>query len=234
MPRPICFLALALTLVTAHSAFAVIAASEGGGPSTTTSYDGNRNDGFVIVEDVAYDSGAGTWLKELVNTGSAPGNMLFSGVPALIDETFANVGSFAWTDWHERVVSITNVGGDMNHPGFLFLDGSLSVYRNGGLLAEGSDYLLTTELVFDQVSPDGDWEALSIFFSPGATIQPGDTLRITKDIFEVFGNGKIWELDEAAVLAQYPTVPEPASVGLALVGGACVALSRFWCRRRKY
>ena len=100
-------------------------------------------------------------------------------------------------------------------------------------MSQGSDYLLTTELIFNQVSPSGDWEALSIFFSPAALIQPGDTLRITKDIFEVYGNGKIWETNEAAVLAQYPTVPEPASVGLALVGGACAALSRLLRRKRR-
>ncbi|HEX5445053.1 MAG TPA: hypothetical protein VFW87_14540 [Pirellulales bacterium] len=232
MNRLTCFLALALTLAAARSAFAVVAASGGGGPITTTSYNGNRNDPFVIVADVAYDPGAGQWQKELVNTGS--GSMLPSGQPAAIDETLTNVGTVTWTDWHERVVSLTDVGSGLNYPGFLFLSGSLNVYRNGGLLTEGTDYTLTTVVVTGQVSAGGDWRAIDIFFAPSAAIQPGDSLHITKEIFEVFDNGKIWEQGEAAVLAQYPTVPEPASVALALAGGACVALSRIWRRRRRH
>jgi len=225
MQRLSCLLALALCLAAARSSLgATISAGGGSGPSTTTSYDGTRTDGFVVVENVAHDSGASPWQKELVNIGSGPGNMLASGVPATIDETFSNVGSDAWTGWHEEVVSRTTVDSDSNYPGFLFRDGSLSVYRNGGLLTEGSDYTLTTQVVGGQLSPNGDWEAMTIVFSSAAMIQPGDSLRLTKDIFEVFGDGNTWQLNEAAVLAQYPLVPEPSSIGLALLGGG-VALS---------
>jgi hypothetical protein len=222
-------LALVLNFVTARSTFAAILASGGGGPSTTTTYNGDRLDGFTIQEDVARDSGAGPWQTELVNTGAGPGNMLASGVPAAIDETFNNVGSVPWTGWHDGVLSTTTVDNDPDYPGFLFRNGSLNVYHNGALLAEGSDYVLTAELVTGQLSTDGDWDALTIFFNSGTLIQPGDSLRITKDIFEVFGDGNTWQVGEAAVLAQYPTVPEPASVSLALVGGVCAAA---WRQRR--
>jgi hypothetical protein len=222
--------ALVLNFATARLTFAAILASGGGGPSTTTTYNGDRLDGFTIQEDVAHDSSAGPWHKELVNIGTGPGNMLASGVPAAIDETFNNVGLVAWTDWHERVLSTTTVGNDADYPGFLFRNGSLNVYHNGVPLTEGSDYVLATEVVPGQLSPDGDWEAMTIFFNSGAVIQPGDSLRITKDIFEVFGDGNTWQVGEAAVLGQYPTVPEPASMALALVGGIGVAVLR---RRRR-
>jgi hypothetical protein len=233
MHRLTCILALALSLAAARSSFAAtIGASGGGGPSTTTSYDGSRIDGFAIVEDVAYDSGAGPWQKELVNIGTGAGNMLASGTTAAINETFTNVGSDAWTGWHEQVLSTTTVGMDSNYPGFLFRDGSLNVYRNGGLLTEGSDYVLTTQVIGGQLSPNGDWEAMTILFSSGAMIQPGDDLRLTKDIFEVFGDGNTWQLNEAALLAQYPLVPEPASISLAIVGVGVALSRRLWRRRR--
>jgi hypothetical protein len=112
---------MAIALTASRSALAVISASGGGGgASTTTSYNGNRIDGFVIVEEVAYDSGSGPWEKKLINVGSGSGNMLFSGVPAAIDETFTNAGSAAWTDWHERILSTTTIGDNENYLAFNF------------------------------------------------------------------------------------------------------------------
>jgi hypothetical protein len=42
-------------------------------------------------------------------------------------------------------------------------------------------------------------------------IANGQRLRIEKQIFEVFGDGDVWRpgLENAAVLGQFPTVPEP-------------------------
>ena len=56
-------------------------------------------------------------------------------------------------------------------------------------------------------------------------IQPGDTLKIEKQIFEVHLDGNLWEPGEFAEIAQYPTIPEPSSFLLAatvlgfIVGG---------------
>jgi hypothetical protein len=81
------------------------------------------------------------------------------------------------------------------------------------------------------VTPDGDWVALSIFFRPNAVIHPGDTLGIRKDIFEVFGDGDIWDPGEFALVAENPSVPEPSTIALA--GLALLAITGAGLHRRR-
>ena len=199
--------------------------------ATPSSYSGNH-DGFLIVEDVAYDGSADQWTKALVNVGP---QQIFSGQLVEIDERLTNVGQLAWTDWHERVLSLTDTGGGPGlQPGFLFEKDSVSVYRNGGLLSQGTDYTLVPEVSQDPGNAN-DWVGLSIFFNPGATIQPGNTLRITKNIFEVFGDGNTWmttEPNNVALIAEYPTaIPEPTAIGLTLLASLVVCCRRSSKRR---
>ena len=137
--------------------------------------------GFSVVETVSYDGASGAWQKELINSG----NQILSGQQVPIDEHITNSGPSSWTDWHEEVLAVP---GDPPFPDFLFTAGSLQVDRNGVALVPGIDYTLVPTTADPGLgnTPGGDWVALSIFFSPSAAIQPGDTLGITKNIFEVF------------------------------------------------
>ncbi len=65
-------LALSAALAATRSPAAVIGASENPlGPTTTTTYDGDINNGFSVVETVSYDGTAGAWNKELINNLTA-------------------------------------------------------------------------------------------------------------------------------------------------------------------
>ena len=208
-----CLLTLSIPLVTTPSALAVIIAGDNpSGPTTLTTYPGDIS-GFSVAESVSYDGASGAWHKELINGG----NQILSGQQVPLDEQITNAGPRAWTEWHEEVLANPP---DPQFPDFLFTAGSLGVSRNGVPLIAGVDYTLvpTTANPALGVTPGGDWVALSIFFGPGALIQPGDTLGITKNIFEVFGDGNVWDSGEGALLAEHPAVPEPSSLALAAFG----------------
>jgi hypothetical protein len=226
MRKLTCLLALSAVLVATRSAFGVIVAGDNpSGPSIVTTYNGDIN-GFTVVETVSYNGAAGAWHKELINSGT---EMILSGTQVPIHEHITNSGPSTWTDWHEEILANPE---DSPFPDFLFTAGSLHVDRNGVPLNQGTDYTLvatTADPVLGN-TPGGDWVALSIFFSPSAAIQPGDILGIRKDIFEVFADADVWAPGEFALLGQYPTVPEPASLGLAIVGLAGLGL--YWRRRR--
>jgi hypothetical protein len=229
MHKLTCLLALCVVIGSTRSALAVVADSDNpSGPSTTTHYTGNESSGFSIVENIAYDPSAGQWQKELENVGSGTGNgQIFSGVHVAVDELLTNVGEDTWTDWHEAVLSMNS---SPPGPDFLIDSGTMSVYRNGGLLNPGSDYsIVPVSLANEDSTPD--WSAVSIFFNPSSSIQPSDTLRITEQIYEVFGDGDTWVVGESAVLGQYPSVPEPASLSLASLGSAGLCL--LWLNRRR-
>ena len=221
MRKLTCLLTLSVVFVATRSALAVIVAGDNpSGPTTVTSYNGDIS-GFSVAETVTYDSASGAWQKELINSG----NQILSGQQVPLVEHITNAGPSSWTDWHEEVLPNPS---DPQFPDFLFTAGSVHVSRNGAPLTEGSDYILnaTTANPTLGVTPGGDWVALSIFFSPSALIQPGDILGITKNIFEVFTDGNVWDHGEFALLAEHPTVPEPSTitlVGSALlaIGGAC-------------
>jgi hypothetical protein len=193
-------------------------------PSTTTMYnlDGPASS-FQITENVFFSTTAGPWHKNLKNN---TGQEIDSGHDVPIVETLTNIGSLAWTDWHEAVTSTTMIGTQNGQPGFLFDSSSLSLSANYGLgvvpLTQGVDYTVSPTLYSgpSESGNDGNWQAIDIFFSPAAVIAPGDQLIINKDIFEVFGNADVWEPNEAAVLAEFPTVPEPAALTISIL---CIA-----------
>ena len=167
-------------------------------------------------------SASGAWQKELINVG----NQILSGQQVPLDEQLTNAGPSVWTDWHEAILANPP---DPQFPDFLFTAGSVQVSRNGVPLTAGVDYTLvpTVNNTGIGVTPGGDWVALSILFSPSALIQPGDTLGITKSIFEVFGDANVWNQGEGDLLAEHPTVPEPSTIALGLVGViAALALRR--------
>jgi hypothetical protein len=226
MHKLTCLLALSAVFVVTRSALAVVVAGDNpSGPTTVTTYTGGIN-GFSVVESVSYDGASGAWQKELINSG----NQIFSGQQVPIVEHITNFGPSSWTDWHEEILATP---GDPQFPDFLFTAGSLQVDRNGVALINGLDYTLvpTTDHTGIGVTPSGDWVAISIFFSPSAAIQPGDILGIRKDIFEVFGDGNVWDSGEFALLAQFPTVPEPSSITLGSFG--VVGMCLLWRNRRK-
>jgi hypothetical protein len=226
MRKLTCLLALGAVLAATRSAGAVIVAGDNlSGPTTLTTYNGDVN-GFSVVDTVSYDGAAGAWHKELINNPT--GNPILSGQQVPIVEHLTNAGPRAWTDWHEEILANPP---DLQFPDFLFTAGSLQVDRNGVPLVAGLDYTLvpTTNNTGIGVTTGGDWVALSIFFSPSAAIQLGDTLGIRKSIFEVFGDANIWDPGEGALLAENPSVPEPASIVLATF--ALISLAAWGWRR---
>jgi hypothetical protein len=208
------------------AAFATIVAGDNpSGPTSLSTYNDNGS-GYLVVETVSYDGTAGAWQKELINNRNG---VIPSGNQVSIDEQLTNAGPRSWTDWHEAILPNPS---DPPFPDFLFTAGSLLVTRNAVPLTAGIDYTLSTTVDNSGIgiTPGGDWVALSIFFSPSAVIQPGDVLGITKNIFEVFNDGDVWDVGEFALLGQYPTVPEPSSLVLAAFGLIGLAA---WSWRRK-
>ena len=175
---------------------------------------------FVFTAGIDHDASADTLLKDFTNTSQGNvggGGGIPSGQNVPITEVFTNDGTEAWTAWDEAIVSTTD-GNPPPSPGFLFQPNNVTVLRNGVTLNEGIDYTLSG-VPYNAASNNG-LISLTISFAPASYIQPSDQLEIRKRIHEVFGDGDIWRLDEAASVAQYPTaVPEPAVVGLlALLG----------------
>lgn len=217
-------------------AFGVItASSDPNAPGDVSQIGGSPGSGFDIEEDVVLSSGAGHWLKVLsLDQGVS------SGTDVHIHEVLHNTGTRPWTDWHEEIISRTVIdipGGPQNFdaPGFLFRKESVSIsadYGNGVVaLVEGVDYQLVPHVFLDGTGADspnsnnGNWEAVWLFFEPGKEIQPGDTLMIDKDIFEVFLNERPWDPQIVAQIIEYPT-PEPASLALIIGGIALLAKRR--------
>ncbi len=217
-------LSVGLVAISPVADAAVTASGNQGNTPTVTQHNGNLANGFTVNEDVAFDSSAGHWIKQLVNSGGG----ISSGDRVDIVETFTNTGLDAWTGWHEQIISVTEISGPQ--PGFLFDENSLmvSVDAGGGfqLLSAGVDYNVVAT---DYMGPgmgvgNVGWQAVSIFFEPHALIQAGDALRIDKQIFEVFLDVDVWPTGEAAEIAQYPIVPEPSSWVLAALGLAGLAV----------
>jgi hypothetical protein len=219
MRKLTCLLTLSVFFVATRSALAVIVAGDNpSGPTSLTAYL-DTGSGYSVAETVSYDGTVGAWRKELINNRTQP---IPSGQEVSIHEQLTNAGPRGWTDWHEAILPTPS---DPPFPDFLFTAGSLQVARNGVPLTAGVDYTLSTTIDNSGIgiTPGGDWVALSIFFNPSAVIQPGDTLGITKNIFEVFGDSDIWDVGEFAQLGQYPTVPEPSSLVLSLFAAAGLA-----------
>jgi hypothetical protein len=210
-------------LLTSTAAAQVIVAASGNNNEpptfTTHSFQGG---GFQIDEAVALDGAFGPWIKELSSASSS----FFSGQTVMITETLLNAGNVPWTDWHERILTRTTIQSPDDAPGFLFRENSLSLMADYGggfvALSEGADYqLIATPFVGPPIGINNDWEAIDIFFEPHAVIQPGDSLKIEKTIFEVFLDANVWQPGEIAQILEYPT-PEPTSLALCALGAALV------------
>jgi len=228
MKRILCWATILVLSWGVDQAWAAVEASGGAGPSVSTEQEGNVN-GFTIVANVLHDPSAGPWEKHLVNTGGG----IESGLLVPITEVLTNIGTDAWTDWHEEIIGPFDTFGFGPATIFAFERESVNVYRNGDLLSEGPDYTLQFTLhpvVQPGPNPQNHaesgqhWQSVSIFFSGSNSIQPSDTLTIEKNIFETYLNGTIWMPSIEPVIAQYPTVPEPTTLvyflaALAVLGG---------------
>jgi hypothetical protein len=176
-----------------------------------------------IVADIAHDLNSGPWHKNLINNGT---NAIPSGNNVGIQEVLTNTGAATWTGWNERVVTRTTINTPNDSPGFLFRQSSLALQADYGAgfvpLTQGPDYTVTVVPYSGPPDPSGNgqgWEEITIFLAPVRSIQTSNRLQINKQIFEVFLDGNLWNLGEAAEIAQYPiAVPEPASLGLAAFG----------------
>jgi len=234
MKRILCWTTILVLSFRVVQVQAAVEASGGAGPSVMTDHEGNAN-GFNIAITVLHDPSAGPWLKHLINTGGG----IESGLLVPITEEFTNIGTSTWTDWHEEIVGPIDSGtGFGPATAFAFERGSVRVYRNGNLLAQGVDYQLQFTLhpvvqpgpnPGNHVDAGQHWQSVSIFFSGANSIQPTDTLTIEKNIFETYLNGKIWTPLIEPVIAQYPTIPEPASV----VPFAAAFVLLGYCGRRR-
>jgi PEP-CTERM motif len=236
MKRILCCVAVVLLSCGMNQAWAAVEASGGAGPSVSTDHDGNAN-GFAITMNVLHDPSAGPWLKHLMNTGSG----IESGLLVPITEELTNIGNEAWTDWHEEIVGPVEDNTSFGPAtAFAFERDSVDVYRNGNLLTKGPDYTLQFTL-HPVVQPGPNpanhaeqgqhWQSVSIFFDASNTIQPSDTLTITKNIFETYLNGNIWSPGIVPVIAQYPTVPEPST--FVYLAAAVAVLGQRRLRRRR-
>lgn len=230
MKRILCWATVLVLSCGMNQAWASVGASGGDGPSTSTDYNGGPN-GFSITGDVLYDPSAGPWEKHLL-----VGSGVESGLLVPLTETLTNVGTQAWTDWHEEIIGpievITPFGSTTT---FAFERDSVDVYRNGDLLTEGSDYSLQFTLhavVQPNMNPPGHadqgqhWQSVSILFDPSASIQPNDTLTITKNIFETYLNGSTWSPMVVPVIAEYPTIPEPTTLVYLLTAVVAIGAGR--------
>ena len=228
--RSLIVCAMMLSVCPRNALAAVNASSNPAGPSQPTSYNisgGGGSGSFSVSENVVLDTTAGRWLTSLVNSG---GSGIPSGADRTIVETMTNTGAISWTGWHESIVSRTTINQTDDSPGFLFRENSLTVqadYGSGFInLTQGVDYTIVA--VPDSGPPGGgngtNWESVDVLLSPARTILSGNTLRIQKDIFEVFLDADTWRPDEAAVIGQYP-VPEPTST-IAMASLAAAVMRR--------
>jgi hypothetical protein len=220
-----------LAFVASANAITYSVGNNPGGPTTLVPvnsgpFGGSPN--FQLNADVDYDLAAGNLLKDFTNTSQGSGGPA-SGIPSgqnvPIVEVFTNVGTEAWTAWDEAILSTTN-GNPPPNPGFLFQSNNVQVRRNGILLNEGPDYTLSGVQYFG--GGNNGYISMTIALAPASYILPSDTLEIEKRIHEVFNDGNVWALNEAARVAQYPTaVPEPAAVTLLALAVPLI------CRRQR-
>ncbi len=186
----------------------------------------------TLTEDIAQLASNGPWHTNLVNnTSGGPINgELFSGTNVAVTEVLTNLGAVSWTQWTEQVLSRTTIGTPNDAPGFQFRTNTISLQRDTGpgfvALVAGTDYTLVGNFAPAPSFPDG-WESFTIFLSAGAAINPGNRLRISEQVFEVFGDGNTWASGETASIAQFPgLVPEPATLGLLGIAGLTLLARR--------
>jgi hypothetical protein len=210
----------------AHPAQAatILASPDNTQPFSTTGHSitgAAPNGGNVtILQDIALDPSAGPWHKNLVNNTSPGGSMgqIFSGSNVAVTETMANLGAVPWNQWTEKVLSRTTINTPNDSPGFLIRRTSPSLQADYGSgfvpLTQGTHYAVVGTPDSGPGADTDGWEAISFVLLPGSEINPGNKLRISEQVYEVFLDGNIWAQGEAAEIAQFPGVPEPSCAAL--------------------
>ena len=209
-----------------------IGASSGGGPSTTSTFN-LAGTGWVVddgsfpasigLQTIAYDPAAGPWHKVLA--GATGGDFAASdtGTGALhtfsVSEYLTIGGTTPWTDWHERIMQ----------PGWRWLDDRASSGEPSFTFISGAPIPGLTIAFTDPTLSEGG--KIDFSFSP---LPPGTNIKIVKRlVFDGLdpllpGETFLGKLD----IFQHPTVPEPTSVVLALLGSATLGLMLVAPRRR--
>jgi len=224
------FVLLAILASASVAAAAISVSGDASMPSQDSGYTISPLGSVQVNENVMLSPAFGPWRTHLVN-GSQP---WASGVDVNVTQTLVNSGTAPWNQWHEEVISTTQIGGGPGpEPGFLFDHTSLSVQANYGsgfiALTQGADYTVVPTVYSGPPAMGNadNWQAFSIVLAPARTIALGNTLRIGYGIFEVFGDGDPWRPEEEALLTQFPTaVPEPAAAMLCAIGTAAALLRR--------
>jgi hypothetical protein len=219
------------TLVFAlHTHAAISASGDPSMPSQDSSYTITSQPTVQVNENVLLSPSFGPWRTHLVN-GPQP---WASGQDISVTQTLVNSGTAPWSQWHEEVISTTQIGGGPDpEPGFLFDHTTLTVQANYGsgfvALAQGADYTVVPTVYAGPpaMGNQDNWQAFSIVLAPARAIAVGNTLRIGYGIFEVFGDGDPWRPEEEALLTQFPTaVPEPAAAMVCAIATAATLLRR--------
>ena len=187
---------------------AVIGASGGAGPSTTSSFNKAGTGWFIDDgtfpaafgrQDVAYDPSAGPWHKALSGLDGGVFTMRDIDLPIGIVEYLTVSGTTPWTDWHEEIAELgwrwIDDRAGSGDPSFTHSDGSpisgLSITftdptpTSGGRidfkfdpLPPGTNVNISKRLVYDGLDP----------------LLPGEVFIGRLNLFE------------------YPTVPEPTGI----------------------
>jgi hypothetical protein len=214
-------MAMAMVFLSAANTFAaVIGASVGPGSSTTSTYnkagtgwfidDGTFPAGFGR-QPVAYDPSAGPWHKVLNGPDGGVFTQRDIDLPLGITEWVTVSGTTPWTDWHEEISQL----------GWRFIDDRAGSGDPNIMHSDGTPLAGLTITFTDPTPTSGG--RIDFKFDP---VPPGTNLNINKRIVydglsPATGEVFIGTLD----MYEYPTVPEPAGLALAIQLTAVVALA---------
>jgi hypothetical protein len=175
-----------------------------GGPSgwcVAIDCDPSDGDGFELYTITA-DPQAAVWIKELLPPEGQTAPFPFD-TPLVVAELLHVGPGPAWTDWHEEILT----------EGWDWLGGFIQTGTIGVDIEDiGADVSL---------SPDG--RTISFDFDP---VLPSNDFLVIKFMHCSADNGCA---PQSILVAEHPTIPEPAS--LALIGVGLAGLG--WVRRRR-
>ncbi len=221
-PLTVLGLAAVFGFMACSSARADIAAGNGDGAGALSSFSYLDKAGGWNVEPpeggyflIYLDPNAGPWRKTL---GAPNGGFVVNQsyklselLQVATDPSVPPLPSPPWTDYHESILT----------PGWMWIEDQSdpSLTWTFGTNQPG---LVASHLI-DAVGINADWT-----FAPAAAIDT--TMMITKYVQYVGGAGA--DPFAPLVVAQYPTVPEPSTIVLLLVGAAAMLLYG-WRRRNR-
>lgn len=179
------------------------------GPSTTHEVESGP---IVLIGDpnnpgspmpIDADPNGLPWVKGFFDPDAwAAGNVTVD-----IIETIENIGTEAWSDWHEQII-----GDPQSANGMSFWSNVVDLKVNGAPMASFTVAGLGTKvLTLDNFSP---------------LVQPGDVLEIHKqvDVFNLAGDTQA----PLVRMFQYPSIaiPEPGCLALVAMSGLVLVTSR--------